>query len=930
MTGYTWSSDFPTTPGAYDTNFNGYGYQTDAFVLKLDSNLSQLIVSTFIGGSSWDWGDSIALDRKGNVYIAGETYSFDFPAIPGAYDTIYNGGIADAFVLKLDSNLSQLIASTFIGGSSWDAGYSIVLDREGNIYVRGMTYSSDFPTTQGAYDTSYNDWGDVFISKLNSDLSQLLASTFLGESYQEGGSSIALDSLGNVYVTGWTYSSDFPTTQGAYDTSYNSGYADVFISKLSSDLSQLLASTFLGGSDNEWSYSIALDSLGNVYVTGWTYSSDFPTTQGAYDTSYNDWGDVFISKLNSDLSQLLASTFLGGSDNDRGPSIALDSLGNVYVTGETYSSDFPTTQGAYDISFNDGWYDVFISKLNSNLSQLLASTFLGGSNWEWGPSIALDSLGNVYVTGETESSDFPTTQGAYDTSFNGWSDVFISKLNSDLSQLLASTFLGGSDFDGGTSIVLDSSGNVYVTGYTRSPNFPTTQGAYDRSCDFCDIFVSKLDNNLSKVPQVRVLSPNGREEVPAGGNYTITWEAGPNAHHFTLQFSTDNRQTWSLIKRNVTGNSYNWVVPVPENNKRLSFIRVIAFDASNKLIGSDRSDNPFTIEVVKVTSPNGGERLKSGSTYTITWRTNQTIRPVAKVSLSYTTDGGATWRGIKTFTGTNPGSFRWKVPAVDSPKTQCKVKVVLRDSSGAVVGSDLSDSFFTISPVTGVVDPLKDENGLLIMTTSDYSNFASRKYFNNHNTNHSGVDLALSKYGTRIQSNETANKTVYAICDGTVDYVHSTGGLYSFIKIHHPNCNGHDVIAYYGHITPKEGLKKNKNVGKGEPIGIVKKWEPNSDRSHLHLTIDTQTGRDLKSIKYFACNYELDSNSDVISLSNCRITQNDLTQLSENEMLLKMGWGTVKTLGYKDNNGNLYEKSLYITKNAMRQLGFISFFDLRF
>ncbi|OOP55496.1 MAG: hypothetical protein AYP45_14520, partial [Candidatus Brocadia carolinensis] len=280
----------------------------------------------------------------------------------------------------------------------------------------------------------WNCDSDVFISKLDGGLTSLLASTFLGGASHDIGQSIALDTSGNVYVTGWTFSSNFPATAGAYDTSWNLGDGDVFISKLNDELTSLLASTFLGGSDYDIGHSIALDTSGNVYVTGYTDSPDFPSTAGAYDTSLNDDIDVFISKLDSGLTSLLASTFLGGSDYDIGHSIALDTSGNVYVTGETLSSDLPTTSGAYDTSWNSGYRDAFVSKLDGELTTLIASTFLGGDFADYGYSIALGTHGNVYVTGETLSSDFPTTSGAYDTSWNsGQRDAFVSILDGNLS-----------------------------------------------------------------------------------------------------------------------------------------------------------------------------------------------------------------------------------------------------------------------------------------------------------------------------------------------------------------------------------------------------------------------------------------------------------------------------------------------------------------
>ena len=224
----------------------------------------------------------------------------------------------------------------------------------------------------------------------------------------------------------------------------------------------LLASTYLGGSNGDEAYSISIDFKGNIYVCGWTDSSNFPTTAGAYNTALSGYEDAFISKLDGGLSNLLASTYLGGNGYDVARSMSIDSKGNIYVCGWTDAYNFPTTKGAYDTSFN-GYEDAFISKLNSGLTKLLASTYLGGSNGENGASsMSIDSKGNIYVCGWTYSSDFPTTTFAYDTSFSGDEDAFTSKLNSGLTNLLASTYLGGTGrYDEARCPSIDSKGNIY-------------------------------------------------------------------------------------------------------------------------------------------------------------------------------------------------------------------------------------------------------------------------------------------------------------------------------------------------------------------------------------------------------------------------------------------------------------------------------------
>ncbi len=443
ITGATSSSNFPATVGVYEASKNDTTYD-DVFVSKLNNDLSSLISSTFLGGSSSDSGYSLAIDIQGNVIVTGRTTSTDYPTTNNSYDTSYDNG-HDVFLSKLSNDLTNLMASTYLGGKSNEYSYSLATDTSGNVYVTGNTNSSDFPIASGAYDISYNGgtYGDVFVSKFNETLTNLLASTYIGGTGDDYSYSIAIDSYDNILLAGNTSSLNYPVTNGAYDTQfdYDGSGGNAFITKMNNTLTDVLASTLFGKEDT-YAKSVAFDSDGNVIIAGYCGSRGIPITTGAYDTSHNGSSDVFVSKLDSGLTNLIASTYLGGSAVDEGMSIAIDSNENVYVTGMTKSLDFPSTMEAYDTSYNgensyNYFGDIFVSKLNGDLTTLIASTFLGGTNnyytEEYGFSLSLDSKGNVYVTGITYASDFPTTSNAYDTSFNGTSDAFISKLDSHLS-----------------------------------------------------------------------------------------------------------------------------------------------------------------------------------------------------------------------------------------------------------------------------------------------------------------------------------------------------------------------------------------------------------------------------------------------------------------------------------------------------------------
>ncbi|MCS7261128.1 MAG: SBBP repeat-containing protein, partial [Anaerolineae bacterium] len=422
-----------------------------------------LLYGTFLGGGGEDWGLDIAVDNSGSAYITGYTRSSDFPTTPGSYDSGLND--EDVFVVKLSASGTSLEYATFLGGSAGEVGKGIAVDADGNAYIMGHTDSSNFPTTPGSFDRelagSY-DARDAFVAKLNANGTTLLYSTYLGGSGFEDAldfGDIAIDGSGYAYVIGLSNSYyDFPTTPGSFDrTPYSS---DTFVVKLNPQGSNLIYSTFLGGNGNCEGAGIAVDSSGNAYVTGRTYSANFPTTPGSLDRVFDGGEDGFVVKLNANGSNLIYATFLGGGSMDEGWDIAVDSGGKAYVTGRTWSSDFPKTTGSYDPSHNYGDGDAFVVKLNASGSGLEYGTFLGGGELDGSYGIAVDSNGNAYVTGVTNSSNFPATIGpGYDNSFNGGlSDVFVAKLSADGRTLMYATYMGTGGRDVGERIAIDSTG----------------------------------------------------------------------------------------------------------------------------------------------------------------------------------------------------------------------------------------------------------------------------------------------------------------------------------------------------------------------------------------------------------------------------------------------------------------------------------------
>lgn len=449
ITGYTSSANFPVTPGAYQTTCGGgtcTSTTIDAFVTKLNSSGTALEYSTYLGGSNKDYGYGIAVDPSGDAFIAGTTYSSDFPVTSAAFQKSCGGNSCangDGFVTELNSTGSGLVYSTYLGGVSTNQANAIALDSSDNAYVTGYTKSSSFPITPGAFQPKCSSCTkgtvDSYVTKLNSSGSALVYSSYLGGNNGDTGYAIAVDSAGNAYVTGYTYSTNFPTTVGAFQRTSGAATA-AFVSKVNSTGTALSYSTYLGGTGTSTSAcaacatGISVDASGDAYVVGLTWETNFPTTAGAYQTTFaGGFHDAFATKLNASGSGVVYSTYIGGTGDDGATSDAIDSTGTLYIKGNTFSTNFPTTPGSFQRTLsgsNDS--DAFVAVLNPAGSALDYSTYIGGTGNEYGSATAMIAIDgqtppNIYITGYGNSTDFPVTQGAYQTKLAGLNDGFVSR-----------------------------------------------------------------------------------------------------------------------------------------------------------------------------------------------------------------------------------------------------------------------------------------------------------------------------------------------------------------------------------------------------------------------------------------------------------------------------------------------------------------------
>ena len=413
-----------------------------------------LVYSTFLGGSGSDAAEGIAVDAAGNAYVTGSTGSTTFPGVTGGSIQPAFDGIVNAFVTKINAAGTAIVYSTFLGGGGGDFARGIAVDAAGNVSVTGYTYSTTFPgvnssSIQPANARSATGGASGFVTKIDAAGTAIVYSTFLGGGAGEACNGIAVDGAGNAYVTGSTTSTTFPGVDGSSIQPANGGFEDAFVTKINAAGTAIVYSTFLGGSGGDVGFGIAVDGAGNAYVTGTAGSASFPGVSGSsIQPTYGGGADAFVTKINAAGTAIVYSTFLGGSGEDFGSGIAVDSAGSAYVTGWTSSATFPGVTGGSIQPANGGFVNVFVTKINAAGTATVYSTFLGGSVEDFGRGIAVDRAGDALVAGSTSSATFPGVRGSsIQPTIGGGFDAFLAKISgSDCSETPTRMCLGNGRF----------------------------------------------------------------------------------------------------------------------------------------------------------------------------------------------------------------------------------------------------------------------------------------------------------------------------------------------------------------------------------------------------------------------------------------------------------------------------------------------------
>jgi hypothetical protein len=471
---------------------------------------SGLAWSSFLGGNEMKSAATVGVGPRGDIYVAGFTSRLFYPRRSGAYYLSRDMDPYDAYLTKLSADGRHLLWQATLGGRGHrDAIHDLKVDEDGTVVVTGITNSIDFPMYERAYagDPQVGEdpgkMYDTFLLRIGSAGDQLLGGTFLSGDLRERGDALALSPGGDLILAGSTISSNFPLTAGVFDAHgapRGPGSADVMVCRLNRDCSELQWSTLIAGGHNDQATSVALDAEGNIFLAGITASPDFPTSERAFRRVYSGGNyDAFACKLSGDGSSLLWSSFLGGSgDWDNAHDIHCDDDGDLFLVGSTYTADFPTTLGAFDLSYNhgegDGGNDIILAKFDGEEGELLWASFLGGLSTEIATNLELDEVGNLVVSGHSASRDFPAA-GSRGHSHNGGAfDVVVARMSTDGSRLLGASYLGGAGDDWCWGMALDGGGHAILVGHSSSLDFPVSSDGFDQIHNgyLYDSYITKL------------------------------------------------------------------------------------------------------------------------------------------------------------------------------------------------------------------------------------------------------------------------------------------------------------------------------------------------------------------------------------------------------------------------------------------------------
>ncbi|MFW3145331.1 MAG: fibronectin type III domain-containing protein [Thermoplasmatota archaeon] len=502
-------------PASIYVNRNTVSYDVD-YDPDHELVIDPLIFSTFLGGSMDEWPSSFAFDDNGEIYLYGMVDSLNFPTTPGSYSPSYNG-FHDNFISKFNSDASQLLISTYFGGSTVEYSGELFIDPDGNIVAIGSTQSDDYPTTTSFNGVTFQD-NVNFYSKFDPSLSTLMISAFYLDPDHGEVFKTRMDEDGDLWITGYTESDSLPKTRDAYQSS-RAGYRDAFLLELGKNLSGLKYGTYLGGAGSDTGVELSLLNDHEICIAGTTDSMDYPTEENSFDTTFGGGLDLFLTVLNISSANLRYSTYIGGSDFETVREIWFENSSNVTVYGSSESIDLPVTLNAYD-NTKPGGFDPFVMNLDLSTNCPNYSTYIGSTQNDF-PTNMFIHEGNVHVVGRTIDSSYPVTDGAYDTSISGGDDMYYSILSGDGSRLLYSTFIGGSSMEFPADMYIDRNGDLILTGDTRSSNFPiTSQASQIAFGGASDAFLMKLCIADSPATPISVKTHSGDSFV------NISWREG--------------------------------------------------------------------------------------------------------------------------------------------------------------------------------------------------------------------------------------------------------------------------------------------------------------------------------------------------------------------------------------------------------------------